>query len=100
MKQIKQVRKDIRWCDAFVQGEAAVKAQVRTWPLISSLKNRAMRPRHWQLLMEKTGKEFTPPYEDDTLELGEVLALNLPPSSRMSRTSASRPSRRKRLRQT
>jgi hypothetical protein len=34
MKAIKGVKKDIKWCDAFKQGEQEAKAQLRTWPLI------------------------------------------------------------------
>ncbi|KAH8058729.1 hypothetical protein JL722_5961 [Aureococcus anophagefferens] len=37
----------------------------------------AMRPRHWDLLRKATGKEFTPPYEDEDLQLGGLLSLNL-----------------------
>ena len=36
-----------------------------------------MRPRHWKMLMEATGKDFVPPYEDEELILGGLLALNL-----------------------
>ena len=36
-----------------------------------------MRPRHWELLRKATGKEFVPPHEDEDLQLGGLLSLNL-----------------------
>ena len=77
MKAIKSVKKDIKWCDAYKQGEATAKASLRTWPLISALHHPSMRQRHWEALMEKTERNFTPPNEDPQCELGEVLALGL-----------------------
>ena len=59
MKSIKACKKDIKWCDAYKQGEAQAKAQLRTWPLISALHHPSMRQRHWEALMEKTQRNFT-----------------------------------------
>lgn len=50
---------------------------INTIPLITMLRSKAMRPRHWLLLKKATGKEFVPPYEDDDMQLGGLLGLNL-----------------------
>lgn len=36
-----------------------------------------MRPRHWQMLITLTGKEFVPPFDNPKLLLSELLALEL-----------------------
>jgi len=48
-----------------------------TCPLMSMLKHPSMRPRHWSLLMEATGKSFKPPHEDKGMTLESLLDLNL-----------------------
>ena len=40
----------------------------RTMPLISDLKNPAMRPRHWLQIQDEMGRQFDPDAEDFTLE--------------------------------
>jgi len=44
-------------------------------PLIMDLRNEAMRPRHWNQLMEDVGKEFDP--YADTFTLNLILELGL-----------------------
>eukprot|EP00904_Undaria_pinnatifida_P003126 jgi/Undpi1/12814/HiC_scaffold_7.g02481.m1 len=78
MKNVKAAgHKDIRWCGAYKAEDKLCKDFLNTIPLISLLGNKAMRPRHWLMLMKATGKDFVPPYEDPDLKLGGLLALNL-----------------------
>ena len=77
MKNVKSSHKCTRWCDAFKSTDKICKDFLNTIPLISALGSKAMRPRHWELLKKATGKEFVPPYEDQQLKLGGLLALNL-----------------------
>jgi dynein heavy chain, axonemal len=46
-------------------------------PLVTDLRNPAMRPRHWAKLMTLTGKTFTPPHEDPEMKLANLLELHL-----------------------
>lgn len=46
-------------------------------PLIVALGHKSMRPRHWQLLMKATKKQFTPPYEDPKMKMQAILDLSL-----------------------
>ncbi|CBJ30911.1 Dynein heavy chain family dynein heavy chain [Ectocarpus siliculosus] len=78
MKNVKAAgHKDIRWCGAYKAEDKLCKDFLNTIPLISLLGNKAMRPRHWMMLMKATGKDFVPPYQDPQLKLGGLLALNL-----------------------
>ena len=54
-----------------------IKNFINTIPLIAALRSPSMRPRHWELLRKATGKEFVPPHEDEDLQLGGLLSLNL-----------------------
>eukprot|EP00903_Cladosiphon_okamuranus_P015249 g14093.t1 len=69
-----QDSKEVLWSEA---EDKLCKDFLNTIPLISLLGNKAMRPRHWMMLMKATGKQFIPPYEDPQLKLGGLLALNL-----------------------
>ena len=40
----------------------------RTMPLISDLKNKAMRPRHWEQIQAETGRSFDSASDEFTLE--------------------------------
>ena len=75
MKQIKATKKDVKWCNAYKSAEVHVKNSSKTWPLISALHHNSMRPRHWKLLIDKTGHRVL--YDDPDLELGHVLDLQL-----------------------
>jgi dynein heavy chain, axonemal len=63
MKNVKNLHKSTRWCEAFKQTDKACKDFMNTIPLVTALGSKAMRPRHWTLLKKATGKEFVPPYE-------------------------------------
>ena len=76
-KKLSQLHKTTRWCDLYKDSGKKLKDFINTIPLISMLRSKAMRPRHWMLLKQATGKEFVPPYEDEDMQLGGLLALNL-----------------------
>ncbi|KAH8084959.1 hypothetical protein JL720_7667 [Aureococcus anophagefferens] len=76
-KKLSGLNKTIRWCPLYKDTSRAIKDFINTIPLITALRSKAMRPRHWDLLRKATGKEFTPPYEDEDLQLGGLLSLNL-----------------------
>ena len=62
-KKLSGLNKTIRWCPLYKDTSRAIKDFINTIPLITALRSKAMRPRHWDLLRKATGKEFTPPYE-------------------------------------
>ena len=61
----------------YVDVSKNIKNFINTIPLIAALRSPSMRPRHWELLRKATGKEFVPPHEDEDLQLGGLLSLNL-----------------------
>ena len=77
LKKVRGQNRSIKWCNVFTVTEQKVKDFLATCPLIVALSHKSMRPRHWKMLMDATGKEFVPPYEDPDLILGGLLALNL-----------------------
>jgi len=76
-KRLSTVNKDVRWCGCYKDTTKKLKDFINTIPLVIALRSKAMRPRHWTALMQATGKEFVPPYEDADMQLGGLLALNL-----------------------
>ena len=77
MKCVKQLHKDVRWSDCYKTIDKHCKDFQNTIPLIQSLGSKSMRPRHWDMLMKATKKEFVPPHLDADLLLGGLLALDL-----------------------
>jgi dynein heavy chain len=77
MKLVKSVNKDVRWSNTFATIDKVTKDFMNTVPLIQNLGNKAMRPRHWDAIMDVTHKKFTPPHEDHDLLLEQILDLNL-----------------------
>ena len=78
LKAVKGLHKCTRWSAAFRAVDKGCKAFLSTIPLIALLGAKAMRPRHWGLLVKATnGVHFTPPHEDPNMLLGGVLQLNL-----------------------
>ena len=69
--------KEVRQCGTYRGLDKTIKDFLATVPLVQALTHKSMRPRHWKMLMESTGKTFTPPHEDPNMKLGELLALNL-----------------------
>ena len=77
VKAIKALHKCVRWCPAYKAADKLSKDFVNTIPLISLLAAKCMRDRHWNALKIVTKKDFTPPYEDKNMLLGNILSLNL-----------------------
>jgi dynein heavy chain len=69
--------KKTRVSPAYKGLDKQIKDFLSTCPLIAALKHKSMRPRHWQLLMKATKKNFTPPFEDPAMKLQNLLDLNL-----------------------
>lgn len=69
--------KKTRGCAAYKGLDKQIKDFLMTCPLIAMLKHKSMRPRHWDLLMKATKKTFTPPHEDASMKLANLLELNL-----------------------
>ena len=77
MKSVKALSKDVRWSNAFIALDKVAKDFLNTVPLISSLGNKAMRERHWKLIMQVTHKDFTSPLTNRDMLLQSILDLNL-----------------------
>jgi len=77
MKMVKSCSKDVRWSNAFISLDKSAKDFMNTVPLIQNLGNKAMRPRHWDMIMKVTKKEFTPPHADENMLLEQIIDLNL-----------------------
>jgi dynein heavy chain len=77
MKITKNCAKDVRWSKAFTGIDKVNKDFLNTVPLIQALHHQSMRLRHWGYLAKATGHDFTPPPEDPTLTVGDLLSLNL-----------------------
>jgi len=77
MKCVKGLHKDVRWSDCYKTIDKNCKDFQNTIPLIQMLGSKAMRPRHWDMLMKATHKTFVPPHKDPDLLLGGLLSLNL-----------------------
>ena len=81
-KKVRGQDKTIKWCEAYKSLEKTVKQFMQVCPLILALQAEAMRPRHWAALQEITKKAgtfqaFTYPFEDPSVLLGDLLALQL-----------------------
>lgn len=53
VKSVKSLHRCVRWSDAYQKTDALSKDFMNTLPLIRSLRGKAVRPRHWNLLMRK-----------------------------------------------
>ena len=71
--------KRVRQSDAYKGVDKQIKDFMSTLPLMSALRHKSMRPRHWATLMGKVAKHapFTSPHEEPTLKLGALLDLHL-----------------------
>ncbi|XP_078713472.1 dynein axonemal heavy chain 10 [Lampetra fluviatilis] len=67
-KTLKRLPRDVRSLPAAHHLEAKMKEFRDSIPLLLDIKNEAMRDRHWQELMEKTGQRFQMNAETFTLE--------------------------------
>lgn len=75
VKEFRKLSKTIRALPIASVLEKIMKQFKNVVPLLSSLKDEAMRERHWQLLMAKTGKTFDMSPERFTLE--NIFAMEL-----------------------
>jgi len=69
--------KKTRVCNMFKGFDKAIRDFNATMPLISSLRHKSMRPRHWAALATACKKEFKPPHENPDLKLQGLLDLHL-----------------------
>jgi len=78
LKSMKALHKCTRWSDAFISLDKLCKNFLSTIPLITLLRAKSMRPRHWKLLIKATNADsFIPPCDDENIRLGGLLALDL-----------------------
>jgi dynein heavy chain len=77
LKKFNGLKKTIKMTGLYKDVSKNIKNFINTIPLIAALRSPSMRPRHWELLRQATGKEFVPPHEDEDLQLGGILGLNL-----------------------
>lgn len=76
-KRVRALPREVRWCNAYSDLDRRVKHFMSACPLVGSLAHPAMRPRHWEELMNATGQRFTPPHESPDMRLRELLDLGL-----------------------
>jgi dynein heavy chain, axonemal len=77
ISQLKKLPRSVRDSNAYVGLDKMVKDFIKTCPLIAALRHPAMRDRHWEELMQVTGKYIELPSQNPQLRLDEVLALEL-----------------------
>lgn len=73
-KEIRTLDKEARSWDAFTGLDSTVKNTLTSLRAVAELQNPAIRPRHWQHLMNATGVRFT---MDQDTTLADLLSLNL-----------------------
>jgi dynein heavy chain len=57
-KQLRALDKIAKTSNAYAEIERKVKSFLTALPLVTDLRHKAMRPRHWDMLRELTGKQF------------------------------------------
>ncbi|XP_050294546.1 dynein beta chain, ciliary-like [Anthonomus grandis grandis] len=73
-KEIRQMDKEIKGWDAYIQLDATIKNMLTSLRAVTELQNPAIRDRHWIQLMQATKVKFV---MDDDTTLSDLLALNL-----------------------
>ncbi|KAM4626866.1 dynein axonemal heavy chain 11-like [Discoglossus pictus] len=73
-KELKTLDKEIRTWDVYLGLESTVKNLLTSLRAVNELQNPAVRKRHWQQLMSKTGVRFV---MNENTVLGDLLALQL-----------------------
>ncbi|NXE97067.1 DYH10 protein, partial [Menura novaehollandiae] len=76
LKALRKLPRQVRSLPIAVQLETRMKAFRDSVPLLLDLKNEALRERHWQDLMERTGTKFEMKTETFTLENMFAMELN------------------------
>lgn len=67
-KSVAKLGREIKHWPAWQSLRDRIDAFKRTMPLVSDLRNPAMRPRHWRELMQTIGSRFDPASDDFTLD--------------------------------
>jgi len=75
IRTFKALPKHIRACEISKHVEEKMKEFKRSVPLFVDLKHEALRPRHWNMLMDKTGVHFE--MAPDRFTLGKLFAMEL-----------------------
>ena len=75
-KKLQKLGKDIKVWKTWEANNEKVKEFKKALPLITDLRNEALRDRHWQQLMDHIGQQFDPTGPDFTL--AKVVELGLP----------------------
>ena len=75
MKRLLKCPKDTKDWEVFQSLKEKVTQCKKTIPILQDLKNPALRDRHWQQIMEETGRTFNPKGDDFTLE--KILEIGL-----------------------
>jgi hypothetical protein len=77
VKKLQKTLNDMK-VDRKANAFMGIKDEIKTWlvflPLIAELAEKAMRPRHWDMVKEKVGKQFT---IDENLLLKDIYDLEL-----------------------
>ena len=74
-KNVQKMGRDIKSWGVWVSIKDTVDSFKKTMPLITDLRNPAMRSRHWEQLMEEIGSKFDPTSSSFTLDT--ILTLRL-----------------------
>lgn len=75
LRSFKSLPKQVRAADVAKHVEEKMKEFKRSVPLFLDLKHEALRPRHWNMLMDKTGVHFE--MAPDRFTLGKLFAMEL-----------------------
>jgi dynein heavy chain len=67
-KNVTKMGRDIKHWPVWSWIKDLIDAFKRTMPLITDLRNPAMRPRHWESLMDEIGSRFDPTSPSFTLD--------------------------------
>ena len=70
---VKKLPKSVKDSDAYLGLDRSAKEFLSTCPLIGSLRQPAMRERHWDELMDVTKKEFKIPSKTPDFRLRDLL---------------------------
>lgn len=74
-KSVQKLGRDIKHWEVWQQIRDRIDTFKRTMPLISDLRNPAMRPRHWKSLVDAIQMTFDP--ASDSFTLDSIVALRL-----------------------
>lgn len=74
-KNVGKMGRDIKHWEVWQWIKERIEAFKKTMPLISDLRNPAMRPRHWKSLMDAIQTKFDP--ASDTFTLDSIVQLRL-----------------------